>query len=233
MKAPENLVHHLKDHDREHMVHDHGFTLRTDWWDRSLGDVPGGPVTNVDGGDGSGRITRRGLFSLAQDAVDDATGEGALRLLWHSLQWGTGNSNRGNGKRIAAVAADPSRYGLLLRDAALASREDPEKAFVLLRPYRTPAIKHLGPGFFTKFLYFAGAGEPDHPCLIVDSRVLRTLNAVSEERGDGRPFKHLFGYGPRTYREALALMKTLAGEASESVGRPVAGDEVERWAFGR
>jgi ABC-type transport system substrate-binding protein len=38
-----------------------------------------------------------------------------------------------------------------------------------------PAIAHLGPALFTKYLYFAGAGAPDHPSLILDSRVAVAL----------------------------------------------------------
>lgn len=49
----------------------------------------------------------------------------------------------------------------------------PASAFALLRPGNSNAIRYLGPSFFTKFLYFAGGGAPDHPCLILD-RVVAT-----------------------------------------------------------
>ena len=233
MGIPAGLRDHLTKHDRQETIIDHGFKLNAGWWDRTLGKVPGGPVRNIDSTGESDRITRGGVFTLADEAITDTTGVGALRLLWHSLHWGTNDSNRGNGKRISTVATDPDRFGRLLRDAAEASRRDPDEAFRLLRPHRRPTIAHLGPGFFTKFLYFAGGGDPAHPSLIVDSRVLRTLNALSVEQGEVRSFKYLFGYGPQTYKDALAALHQLAQDATEELGRDVAPDEVERWAFGR
>lgn len=213
---------------RQQSVIDHGFVLNTGFWARKLGDLSGGPVLNDDGTEDRERITRGGIFTLAEDAVQDTTGEATLRLLWHALHWGTGDSNRGNRKRIAAVAADPQRFGRLLHDAAKASRQDTAAAFMLLKPGRTNAIKGLGPGFFTKFLYFAGGGHPDHPCLIVDRRVQRTLH-----RETGKQHRRLtpnFLYGVNSYTSAVAVMRQWATEVS-SPDRPIAPDEIERWAF--
>ncbi|REE02278.1 hypothetical protein [Citricoccus muralis] len=197
-----------------------GSRLNTDWWARKLGDLPGGPVLNDDGTHCKGRISRGGIFTLAEDAVQDTTGEAALRLLWHALHWGTGDSNRGNRKRIASIAADPPRFGRLLHDAAA--------AFTFLKPGRTNAIKDLGPGFFTKFLFFAGGGHPDHPCLIADRRVQRTLH-----RETGKQHRRVapnFLYGVNSYTSAVAVMRQWATEVS-TPERAVAPDEVERWAF--
>lgn len=36
-------------------------------------------------------------------------------------------------------------------------------------------LGQLGPAFFTKYLYFAGGGEPHHPCTILDVNVARAL----------------------------------------------------------
>ncbi len=108
----------------------HGFGLKLDWWQRKLGDLPGGPVQSHGGqSKGRGRITRQGLFSLADAAVEDETGEGALRLLWPTLLWGTGDSNRGNRQRIRSVSADPEGDARRLRDAARRSRESAKEAF--------------------------------------------------------------------------------------------------------
>lgn len=226
--APQDLIDHLRTSTRQGSVLDQGFTLRADWWDFPLSGVPGGPVRNDDGTGGRGRISRLGVFALAEKVADDESGDAALRLLWHSLHWGTGDSNRGNRKRIASATANPHHTGTQLRLAAIASREDPDVAFRILKPGLRPSIKYLGPGFFTKFLYFAGGGSADHPSLIVDSRVLRTLN----NHLGGKPFAHLFGYGASTYRRALEALNGWASSASTAVGRPVAADEVERWAFG-
>lgn len=228
--APEALLRFVENTPRDQSVNRHGFVLNTDWWRGPLTDVPGGPVLNDDGTQGSGLITRSGVFKLADDAHHDESGEAALRLLWHSLHWGTNNSNRGNRKRIKSVSDDPRQAGTLLRAAAVASVTDAAAAFRILKPGLRPAIKHLGPGFLTKFLYFAGGGNPAHPCLIVDSRVLETLN---RELDGALNFKYLFGYGLKTYVNALTVLEDWAIDASTKIGRPVAGDEVERWAFGR
>jgi hypothetical protein len=117
---------------------------------------------------------------------------------------------------------------LLLRDAALASREGPATAFSVLRPGRRNAIAWLGPNFFTKYLYFAGGGNPDHPSLIVDHYVRAALDR--ETGKDGR-FRHISQYSVGDYLEALNQLKAWATAASTTTGRPVAPDEVERWAF--
>lgn len=226
--APQDLIDHLRTSSRQDCVLDQGFTLRADWWSTPLAGVPGGPVRNDDGTTGRGRISRNGVFALAGEAAEDETGHAAFRLLWHSLHWGTGDSNRGNRIRIASVIENPHHTGTQLRLAAIASREDPDVAFRILKPGLRSSIKHLGPGFFTKYLYFAGGGSADHPSLIVDSRVLRTLsNHLS-----GRPFAHLFSYGAGTYQRALEALNGWADSASADLGRSVAADEVERWAFG-
>lgn len=218
---------------REHRILDHGFDLDVDWWNPKLVErrLPGGPLMTADGAtSGRGRIDRRLLFSLADDALEDETGEAALRLLWPVLLWGTGDTNRLNKKRIASVAKDPKAAGKTLRDAAKVSREDPGRAFLILRPGRRNVITSLGPGFFTKFLYFSGGGDPQHPCTIVDSAVLGTL----ERELPSAPVRRIAksNYGVDTYRWANDVLHTWATELS-TTARRVAADEVERWAFGR
>lgn len=226
--VPDTARQWVQSHPRQSVVRDQGFDLELDRWASRISGLPGGPVT-AEGGQttGRGRISRAQLFSMADDTVDDGTGEGALRLLWHTLLWGTGDGNRNNWQRIEAVAEDPRRAAILLRDAARLSRDDPREAFVTLRPGRN-AIRYLGPAFFTKFLYFAGGGRPDHPCLIVDNRVLNTLwqntggvNGLLEPRHN---------YSPGTYLAALEVLTTWARELA-TPDRPVAADEIERWAF--
>lgn len=115
---------------------------------------------------------------------------------------------------------------LLLRDAARLSTTDPRSAFLLLKPWGN-AIGSLGPNFFTKFLYFAGGGAVDHPCLIVDNRVLGSLH-----RETRRPVfaPKSTNYGPGVYEAALGLMGAWAEELS-GPGQTVGADEVERWGF--
>ncbi len=46
----------------------------------------------------------------------------------------------------------------------------------MLYPRHRGAIPQLGPAFFTKYLYFAGGGDPNHPCTILDINVARALH---------------------------------------------------------
>lgn len=79
---------------------------------------------------------------------------------------------------------------------------------------------------FTKYLYFAGGGVANHPCLILNRSVLDALHGHT----------HLADLRPRpvyevdTYLLALEVMTTWAADLS-SPDRYVAPDEVERWAY--
>lgn len=226
--VPEAARRWVTEHSRQSKVHDQGFTLSLDWWHNRLEGLPGGPVTAEDGlFSGKGRIGRAYLFSLANDAVSDDTGSSALKLLWHTLLWGTGDGNRNNLQRIKAIAEDPHMAAILLRDAARISRRHPREAFDTLRP-KGNAIRSLGPAFFTKFLYFAGGGQPDHPCLIIDNRVLSTI--WRETGGCNDDLKPRHNYGARTYVAALEILTNWAEQLTTNE-RIVAPDELERWAF--
>lgn len=101
-------------------------------------------------------------------------GESALRLPWHSLTWGSGLKPR---QRTAAIAAAPQHNAALLQTAAELAGHDPAAAYQVLYPAeRRNAIKYFGAAFFTKFLYFASGGHPDHPSLILDDRVADALH---------------------------------------------------------
>jgi len=176
---------------------------------------------------GEQKISRSDLFALAEGVADDESGVNALTLLWHTLAWGTGVKHRNNKRRIKSVLA--KRDGaILLRDAAQAAREDAATAFTLLRPGRRNAFAWLGPNFFTKYLYFAGAGNPEHPCLIVDQYVRAALHR--ETGKDGR-FRHISQYSVGDYLATLSQLEEWATATGAGIGRSVAPDEVERWAF--
>lgn len=224
--APDALKAWVGQHPRREAIDDHGFDLNLGWWNRRIARLPGSPVAGVDGNAEHGHINRGYLFSLATAAKEDESGAGALRLLWHSLAWGTGDKHRNSPRRIASVDTNRSGAALLLRKAARLSNADPRSAFQLLKPWDN-AIGSLGPNFFTKFLYFAGGGALDHPCLIVDARVLRSLR-----RETNRPVfaPNTTNYGTGVYEAALGVMDVWAKELSRPE-RPVGADEVERWAF--
>ncbi|WP_424307558.1 hypothetical protein [Gordonia sp. (in: high G+C Gram-positive bacteria)] len=100
------------------------------------------------------------------------------------------------------------------------ARRDPLAAYSLLRPGRRNAIRYLGPAFFTKFLYFAGGGDPHHRSLILDSRVastLRTHGWDSLRAGGNRP--------AATYSRYTELIARWSSELG------CRGDVIEMWLF--
>jgi hypothetical protein len=225
-EAPAALRAWVEDHARVDAIDNHGFSLNLGLWNRQIGHLPGAPVTGSHGETDKGRISRRDLFDLATEARDDESGVSALQLYWRTLVWGTGTAHRNTPGRIRSVEADAESAGRLLRAAAQKTASDSQTAFLLLRPGGN-ALKSLGPNFFTKFLYFAGGGAVDHPCLIVDKRVLRSLHRETQ----------MNVFAPRTtnysvgvYEHALATMQSWAQELT-TADRRVGADEVERWAF--
>ncbi|AXJ11419.1 hypothetical protein CFN17_18730 [Arthrobacter sp. PM3] len=146
------------------------------------------------------------------------------------MAWGTGTRHRLNLKRIDAVYQDLPRAEGILRSAYIDASTSARDGYTSMRgPRNTNAFKFLGPAFFTKVLYFAGAGDPGHPCLIVDDRVLATLRA--EAGPDDKRFSYRYGYPVSTYESAVNVMQDWASTAADDLGREIAADEVERWAF--
>jgi hypothetical protein len=220
MNVPRALVNWIESWSRHEAIFEHGFNLNTGWWNQRIADLPGGLVAE---GANTAHISRGDLFTMADAAL--TSGEGALQLLWHTLAWGSGNYHRNDPRRISSVRADPQGVGQMLSQAAQASRRDPAEAFNVLKPNRN-AIKQLGPNFFTKYLYFAGGGEPLHRSLIVDRRVLDTLYRETQRE----EFLVRYNYGLGTYMQAIEILEAWACELSTRERR-VAADEVERWAF--
>ncbi|MBC2590391.1 hypothetical protein NPA35_00670 [Rhodococcus aetherivorans] len=126
---------------------------------------------------------------------------------------------------MRAAAADADRYAEALTTAAGLSRTDPEKTYALLYPGNRTLIPFLGPAFFTKFLYFAGAGAPTQPSLILDSRVATALHRAGWTSLGTRG-----GWPAQTYRRYTALLARWADEyALEQQGSGT--DVLERWLF--
>ncbi|MGL3807301.1 hypothetical protein ACSYDW_14505 [Paeniglutamicibacter sp. R2-26] len=225
-EAPDDLRAYPKATPRAQAIDEHGFDLNLLYWNIRIGHLPGAPVRGLDGATDKGRITRGSMFAMADAALEDDTNEAAYALLWRALAWGSGNRHRNTTQRITSVEADVHGIGTALRRAATLSRTEPEAAFRTLQPFN-PLVKYLGPNFFTKFLYAAGAGNPEHPCLIVDERVLKTLSRYTAE-----PLTPKYGsrYGYGTYSAANEVMASWARELS-TPERKIGFDEVERWAF--
>lgn len=228
--APRGLIEWLSLHSRKESIHQHSVGINADWWNDKSDSLPGLPLSFSLVGR-KPQLARGEIFELAKPIRNQNNRYAALRLLWHTLAWGTGPSQRGNKKRITAVMANLETNKQLLAEAAVISRQDPIAAFKLFRPGRVNQISNLGPNFFTKYLYFAGAGKASHPCTIVDARVRATLYKASDSKDKG--FAPLSQYMTNHYQQALDCIISWTQEATSTIGRPVAIDEVERWAFGR
>ncbi|KMV22110.1 hypothetical protein [Mycobacterium heckeshornense] len=165
---PADAIAQLAEIDVEDWIDNHAIPVGRSWWTRTL---------NTYGFDDTltGETIRRAdIFRLADAALESPAG--ALTLLWNALAWGSGEKRRNNKARIASVAANRDRAANLLQTAAQLARTNSLAAYDLLYPANKTAIPDLGPAFFTKYLYFAGAGAPDHPCAILDENVALALN---------------------------------------------------------
>jgi hypothetical protein len=204
--------------------------VKAAWWNTRLAELglAGGPLRSSEAADDPAQtvtIRRRDLFALAEPVAEGrATDEDVLRLLWHVLAWGSGSARRQNAARMASFV-DQSAVELLRKAGEAAG--DPATAYRMLIRVGGGVIPRFGPSFFTKYLYFAGAGRPDHPCVILDARVAASL--------------HRYGWTtlpPRwrnwytdTYASYCDLLGRWADEASNALNRPVARDELELWLF--
>ena len=193
LTPPVGLGVWLADADPQDVIVHQAIPINREWWDQELErlGLPSGTIV-------SDRPTRAMVFALAEAA--QASAPDAERLLWNAVAWGAGKKPRLIRKRIESLAADRTRLSELLRDAAVVSRSNPVDAYALLRP-RDNAIKHLGPAFFTKFLYFAGGGNSDHPCCILDDRVAHSLQTAGWQSLPRRS-----DWWPSTYGRYMELL---------------------------
>lgn len=220
---------------RQSSVLDHGFdeaTIGTTWWDREL--TRHGASATVQMLDH--KLTRSDLFRLGHNAAADPTDDDALlALLWNTLAWGTGRSQRGNRRRIDAVL-DPERreHNVALLQTAAASARDgqPAEAYRALVRRGGTAIRGLGPAFFTKFLYFASEGTPGTRCLILDARVAHNLARDAGWRSlPHRGNNYSYNWYTDTYVSYCELLERWAAEESSERGIEISPDEIERALF--
>lgn len=229
LKAPEYVRSWLGD--REFTVLNQGFTdayLGLAWWDGAVAEHRAGPIawqfdpSILDGR----RITRRSLFDMASMALDVAT---VLPFMVHVLAWGSGSSRRHNHKRLSALTgADADINRELLVSAARDARQgDVRGAYSSLIRSGGGVIPGLGPAFFTKFLYFAGGGEGEVPCLILDARVSRSLHAAGWDGLSTSGGSFSFNWYTDTYVSYCELLAQWARDHGGGA-RP---DEFERALF--
>lgn len=196
-----------------------GFRFRPVWWTSR---VPGtwGDFLNQLSAEGRGyhRIIRTDLLSAA-------TEHGLPQALLAGYVWGTGESAFLVGRR-ARVFRDnePARIGDALTSVAeqLRAGNTADAYRSMLRGNRN-YLKHLGPSFFTKFLYAAGA-EDRQPgrALILDQFVAIALKHV-----DGWEISRTGPWETATYERWLDHAHRIAAVAG------VRADAVELAYFSR
>lgn len=140
--------------------------INTTWWHKTLSsaNLQAEAPPAVDG-----RVSRSAIFQIASHGIHEP--QVARSVLWASLAWGEGTRAFRNPSRVRSFLTDVDRNSELLTNAADLATSEPTAAYRLLNG----KIKNLGPAFFTKFLYFAGAGDSSHPSLILDARVAAAL----------------------------------------------------------
>lgn len=202
----------LKQVDAREAIFDQRFTVHLQWWEKEFADHRmRGTLLGTS-------ISRGDLFAIADDALNSP--HAALQLLWNSIAWGSGTGTRNIRTRIDAVADNEAAAGQLLQRPAHASRVDPQAAYELLYPGNKAALRGLGPAFFTKYLYFAGAGAAVHPCCILDERVALALRAIGWK---SLPTQQ---WWPSAYKRYNELLQRWAGETAAP-----RFDLIERWLF--
>lgn len=209
---PERAIAEMRTVTAAEWIDEHAIAVGRPWWTRTLAahdltDTLTGEV-----------IRRADIFALPDPTSSPAA---ALTLLWNALAWGSGDKRRNNKARIAAISANPDQAAALLQQAAALSRTDPQAAYDLLYPGNRTAISDLGPAFFTKYLYFAGAGHPDHPCCILDENV-----ALALQKTCGWTSLPRKGWLATAYQRYATLLGRWVDE--HHLGRR---DTVERWLF--
>ncbi|MFJ7213225.1 hypothetical protein [Amycolatopsis sp. NPDC098790] len=183
--------------------------IRQDWWYRAITSrkLPGTPPAVP-------ALSRADVW---------APGADVFTLLWRTLAWGSGRYLRQNSRRLDSIKADPHRVEKTLTEAATWAGRDPGRAFAAFRPDRRNRIPGLGPSFFTKFLYFAGGGAPDHPSLILD----RVVATALRDRCGWMSLHRTGPWPPETYERYCTLLARWAKDLG------CAPDEVELALFTR
>ncbi len=184
-----------------------------DWWPPELDDCP--MVA------GRRRVDRRTVFGVARRSD---TVEGRRHLLTAALVWGTGTKSRSVTRRarIFAAASGGDIDARLEAGLGTLREEGPVAAYYAFN--NDQHIKHLGPAFFTKVLYFAGPeqGEGAWRPLILDRFVALALRAA--DAGETWPTS---GWTTPWYRRYLLLTHEHAQKAG------IAPDQVEAALFAR
>jgi hypothetical protein len=185
----------------------HGFRFRPAWWTPCVPDEWGDFLEQLPAGDrGYHTITRAHL-------LDTAKCRGLPQALLAGYVWGTGSSAFLVGRRARVFwDNDAENVGDSLQAVAETLRRGNtvDAYTTMLRGHRH-YLKHLGPSFFTKFLYAADAhsGQPGQ-ALILDQFVAVALKAT-----DGWDISRNGPWDPSTYANWIDHAHSIA--AAEGV----------------
>ncbi|MEV4619297.1 hypothetical protein AB0J74_11395 [Asanoa sp. NPDC049573] len=205
-------------------VLDHGFNFRPDWWrTRIPNDVWTASLhrlPDATGGRGYHRVTRADLLRARTDNPDDI-----VSLLVACYAWGTGDLGFRVGRRARAFTVSrPDVLADKLAGAVAVLRDSgPVAAYQALARSGRFNLPHLGPSFYTKFLYAADAASSGAPgrALILDRFVAIALIEVEHwEMPEAGPWHF------DTYRRWLEFAHDEAAKESAE-GMPVRPDAIE------
>ena len=155
----------------------HGFRFRSAWW---IPRVPEG------WGDFLERLPAidRGYRTITRaDLLDTAESQGLPQSLLAGYVWGTGSSAFLVGRRARIFRDnDPRRVDEALHAVAdTVRRGNTVDAYTAMLRGQPQYLKHLGPSFFTKFLYAADARDRQPGrALILDQFVAVALKATND-----------------------------------------------------
>ncbi|SKM38877.1 Uncharacterised protein [Mycobacteroides abscessus subsp. abscessus] len=153
----------------------HGFRFRPTWWTPRVPDGWGDFLEELpDKGRGYRAITRA-------DLLDAANSHGLPQALLAGYVWGTGKWAFLVGRRARVFRDNDAERAVdsLQSVAEMLRRGDTTAAYTAMLRGGPHHLQHLGPSFFTKFLYAADAssGRPGR-ALILDQFVAVALKAV-------------------------------------------------------
>lgn len=193
------------------------------------GDPPSGAAAGGDtaggSGAGAGRPGRSGLPGLG------AAGLAALRVWWHVAAWDAGTAPGGRVDVVRTFSVDLVAAARVLREAAAVAAGCPEAAYAWLRTGLAGLNGMTGnppgewePGTQTAFLYVAGGGCQNHPCLVLNGAIARAL----AERCGWESLDPA-GWSAPTYGAYCRLVRRWAVEETARRHRLVYPDQLERW----
>lgn len=149
--------------------------------------------------DATMHFTRNELFDLGQNLKTDAD---VLNFYVAVCSWGSGNKARSIA-RVVKPLHQPEAVSRIRSALETTIREGAVEGYSAFNNTNKSRVKHLGPAFFTKLMYFsqgAPVGDSDH-ALILDKRVAQALGMDKTA-----------GWSTATYEQFLKQARELRAE---------------------